>query len=204
MGHLDKLVPLLGAPRERLPRVYVSEAEGRDAAGRFALDPAGRSVVIHPGASWPWRRWPVERWGPLIGALHEVLPDHAVLVVRPPGEEDELSRTVAGTRGDVTVLPPLSIRELMAVLSRAGAYVGNDGGILHTAVALGIPTVGLFGGENDPRHWFPYSHLGPFRAVLQPSRETIPDKRGRRFPRPDATPEEVLKALLEVMAGSGS
>ena len=47
----------------------------------------------------------------------------------------------------------------MAVLSLADLWFGNDGGMLHAAVALGPATVGIFGptkagrwGYNEPRH----------------------------------------------------
>jgi heptosyltransferase-1 len=39
-----------------------------------------------------------------------------------------------------------------------------DGGIVHTAVAMGRPTLALFG-PTDPAIWFPYEDLGPFRVL---------------------------------------
>jgi ADP-heptose:LPS heptosyltransferase len=49
----------------------------------------------------------------------------------------------------------LSIRELSAFLGAASAYVGNDSGPKHLAVANGTPTISLFGPE-DPFEWHPY------------------------------------------------
>jgi ADP-heptose:LPS heptosyltransferase len=49
------------------------------------------------------------------------------------------------------------LRELGAILARAGLYVGNDSGITHLAAAWGAPTLALFG-PTDPAVWAP---LGP-------------------------------------------
>jgi ADP-heptose:LPS heptosyltransferase len=55
---------------------------------------------------------------------------------------------------------------LGALLSRAGAYLGNDSGISHLAAAWGAPTLSLFG-PTDPAVWAP---LGPrSRALRSPS-----------------------------------
>lgn len=196
-GHLDKLVPLLGPVPDRRPRVYVTDEERRAAAARFGLSSGRPEIFLHPGATWPWREWPTDRWPLLARRLAADHPQARLHVVAPPGAP-ELARDLAGRAG-VEALPALSIRELMAVLSWGALFVGNDGGILHTAVALGVPTVGIFGGENDPREWFPYAHLGPYRSVLASSTERLPDGKGRHFPRPDATPDEVADAAREVM-----
>lgn len=54
---------------------------------------------------------------------------------------------------DAVALP---LRHLAAVLSRASAMVSNDCGAMHIAVAVGTPTIGIFGpGQDDV--WFPYT-----------------------------------------------
>jgi heptosyltransferase-2 len=56
--------------------------------------------------------------------------------------------------------PPASlaspdIRRLAATLSEGAVYAGNDSGPRHLAVAVGTPTVTIFGPE-DPLEWHPY------------------------------------------------
>jgi len=198
MAHLDKLTPLVGEVEERLPRLYVTPAAQDEAARKHGFGPETTEVFIHPGATWPWRLWPSERWPQLIRLLEESGSRVRVNVVTPPGDGTALARGIAGSTPTVRVLPPMGLRELMATLTHGSLYVGNDGGVLHMAVALGVPTVGLFGGENRPEEWFPYGHLGPFRPVLRSSRETFRDRHGNRFPRPDAIPEEVMDAVEAV------
>jgi ADP-heptose:LPS heptosyltransferase len=63
-------------------------------------------------------------------------------------------------------LPPLPLDELLALVAEASVYVGNDGGVLHCAVGLGVPCVAVFG-PTEPDIWFPHATLGPQRVVLQ-------------------------------------
>jgi ADP-heptose:LPS heptosyltransferase len=50
-----------------------------------------------------------------------------------------------------------------ACLKRCTLYVGNDSGLMHMAVAAGIPTLGLFGPGNEER----YGPSGPRGAVVR-------------------------------------
>jgi heptosyltransferase-2 len=60
-----------------------------------------------------------------------------------------------GGKGDFIHAAGLGVRELAAALSVCRAYVGNDSGPKHLAVAVGIPTFTFFGPE-DPVEWHPY------------------------------------------------
>jgi ADP-heptose:LPS heptosyltransferase len=42
--------------------------------------------------------------------------------------------------------------------------IAVDGGVMHAAVGLQVPTLALFG-PTDPRLWFPYEDSGPFRVL---------------------------------------
>lgn len=159
--HLDKLVPLLGrAPAARRPRLHVSEDERAAARARIGTE---RFVLVHPGSTWPHKAWPRERWPELIRGLRANGVDR-VLVVEPPTEAP-LARTLVPVGADgVEPLPVLDLRSLLAVVSLAALYVGNDGGMLHAAVALGVPTLGLFG-PTEEDIWFPYTSFGPYRVL---------------------------------------
>src|SRR6476619_3876425 len=55
----------------------------------------------------------------------------------------------------VTATQSLGLRVLAAVFTQASVVVGNDSGPKHLAIAVGTPTVTLFGPE-DPFEWHPY------------------------------------------------
>jgi ADP-heptose:LPS heptosyltransferase len=50
----------------------------------------------------------------------------------------------------------LSIRETASVIGKCSLFVSNDTGLMHVAVALGVPVVVIFG-PTDPRRTGPYS-----------------------------------------------
>jgi heptosyltransferase I len=126
----------------------------------------GAFAVLHPGSSdfGLYKRWPAERFSGLAARLSQ--SGTPVVVAWGPGERELAGRVVEAAGKDgagVRLAPetrPLSV--LIALLARAGVFVGNDSGPLHIASACGTPTVGLYG-PKDPSVYAPYS---PPRAVL--------------------------------------
>jgi ADP-heptose:LPS heptosyltransferase len=128
------------------------------------IEPGQPFLVLAPGATWASKEWPLERWRELIGLLLVQRPD-AILILTPPGSADtwgSLGKEIPPGRGGV--LPVLDLPRVLGLLSRSGLLVSVDGGIMHTGVGLGIPTVGLFG-PTRPDAWFPYEGSGPFRVL---------------------------------------
>jgi len=56
----------------------------------------------------------------------------------------------------------LSLAQMAGLLQRAALFIGGDSGLAHLAVALGTPTVVLFG-PSDPMKW---GVRGPRHAVV--------------------------------------
>ncbi len=123
-------------------------------------------LLLAPGATWPAKEWPRSHWQELVGRLvaESGLP---VRVLVPPGREETWGALGAGyERAEVEVLPRLPLVAVKRVLSAARTVVSVDGGVMHMAVGLGVPTVGLFG-PTDPATWFPYEEMGPYRVLAQ-------------------------------------
>jgi ADP-heptose:LPS heptosyltransferase len=60
---------------------------------------------------------------------------------------------------------PLSIPRLAAVLQRCQVHVGADSGVLHLAMALGVPTLSVFRDYEGLREWLP---VGPkHRSIVR-------------------------------------
>ncbi|HYM80064.1 MAG TPA: glycosyltransferase family 9 protein [Candidatus Limnocylindria bacterium] len=96
------------------------------------------------------RRWPIEGFVDLIGALLERHPDLRVLLTGAPGEA-EYVRTVH-ERVSETVRPrvlmtagPWSLDQFIASFDRMAVFVTNDSGPMHLAAAQGAPLVSLWG-----------------------------------------------------------
>ncbi len=118
---------------------------------------SGRYAVLNPGAAWPNKRWPAERFAAVaqhMAARHGL----RVFVTWGPAERALADAIVAAATGAAHLAPPTSIADLTALLRGAALVVSGDTGPMHLAAATGAPIVGLFGptwpernGPWDPR-----------------------------------------------------
>ena len=109
---------------------------------------AERAIVVHAGATKAFQRWPRENFVNLANRLAE---DHQVCWIRQ-GAND-----VSGLDSGVQIIDTLSIADLVALLSRARLFIGNNSGPFQIASALGTPSVIINGPSSrcwDP-FWFP-------------------------------------------------
>jgi lipopolysaccharide heptosyltransferase I len=112
------------------------------AAERPAWAPQGRYIVMLHAASRAEKRWPQERWI----ALGQLLARHDYAMVLPGGTTAEraVSARIAAELPNAMAAPEMSLGEVAALLGHASGVVGVDTGLTHLAVALGVPTVGIY------------------------------------------------------------
>jgi len=155
--HLLSSVDAVGArlPGEATPRLYLSDAERARARGILVEQGLGENedyLMIAPGASTPFRRWPPERYGSLAAAAKERLGLRSA-VTGSPGEKAIADAVVAASDGAaVNLAGRTTVRELAAVAAGARAFVGNDSGPIHLAASVGTPVVGILG-PTTPEVW---------------------------------------------------
>jgi ADP-heptose:LPS heptosyltransferase len=116
-------------------------------------------AIINPGAGWPSKLWPTERFAAVAEYLGKKwsLP---TLVVWAGNKEKRMAEEIAAhSGGHAQVGPNTSLTELAALARRARLFLGSDTGPLHLAAAVGTPCVGLYGpwpakihGPYGPRH----------------------------------------------------
>lgn len=125
----------------------------REVATRFGGD---GYALINPGAAWPNKRWPAERFGAVAAALRDRAGLRS-LVLWGPGEESVARSVAASAHGAADVLPPTTIIDLFALARRARLMVSGDTGPLHIAAAMSTPLVALFGPTLPERNgpWAP-------------------------------------------------
>jgi lipopolysaccharide heptosyltransferase I len=112
-----------------------------------AIETAGgplQYVVINPGAAWPNKRWPPERFGALAAALQQKF-DLRSLITWGPSEKDLATLVASNSVGAATLAPPTSVSDLAVLMRDAALVVSGDTGPLHIAAAMGTPLVGLYG-----------------------------------------------------------
>ena len=153
------------------------------------------AVVLHPCAGAPSRCWPVGRYATVARALRR---QGVRVVVTGGADEDELVARFAARAGlpDADLFAGgLPFDELCALVAGARAVVSGDTGIAHLAVALGTPSVTLFG-PVPPSRWGPPPHPR-HRALWHPGPDGDPHG---HHPDPSLLrvhPADVLQALAE-------
>lgn len=164
-----RLLEPFGGPRQLpTPRLAVSGAESgwaRDWLAARGIRAGQRLVAVHPGASGPGKRWPVERFAAVIREILDRGDVRVIAIEDPHGYGAELAN-IAGVSG---VRPTL--RQLLALLAVADVLVCNDSGPMHMAAMVGTPTVAIF----HPHAAREFAPLGDGHHALKPDFERPSD-----------------------------
>lgn len=115
------------------------------------IDPDGRWLVLHPGASAPSRRYPPHHWQSLVRMLGERIG--CPLVFTGAAHEAALIEQISpsGTMRVHSLAGQLGVGELGALLAQSSLVVSNNTGPAHLAAAVGAPVVDLYALTN-PQH----------------------------------------------------
>ena len=157
-----------GLPRGPVPRAKVFPQP--DAIARVEKVLRDRGIrggepyaVLQPGGRMTSMRWPVDNFAELARWLGKTYGVRSVVNL---GRRDEqLAATVHSQMGsDAVVVDCFGARELIALLSRARLFFGNDSGPAHIAAALQRPSVVIFA-ATDPAQWHPWQVE---HRILQP------------------------------------
>ncbi len=102
-------------------------------------------IALHPGASCPSKRWPLERYVLLGKKALENTPYR--LAVIGGKEEIPLGQSLKEALGEraLDLTGKLGLKELAAFLKRCEFLVTNDSGPVHVAAAVGTRTLCIFG-----------------------------------------------------------
>ncbi len=105
----------------------------------------GRFAILNPGAGWPSKIWPADRYGELAKHLATAYGLRSVAVWGTADELPLAERIVATSGGSTLLAPNTSMTELASLCRRAAIFVGSDTGPMHLAVAVETPTISLHG-----------------------------------------------------------
>ncbi|MEH6405205.1 MAG: glycosyltransferase family 9 protein [Sneathiella sp.] len=152
--HIHKAVAnakLIGVDHPIPPLIKPTEAQSRWAEELLGLAQDTRPILaLAPTANFHLKQWHYENYLGLAKALTAedgILPGARIAIFGAPGEEAQALPVVEGLPEDqvINLVGKTSPMEAASILSKANLFVGNDSGLMHTAVAVQIPTVGLFG-----------------------------------------------------------
>jgi ADP-heptose:LPS heptosyltransferase len=145
-----------------------ADPDALDLAVPDVAPPVRDAAVVHPGAAYPSRRWPAERFAAV--ARHLAAGGCDVVVTGSPAEVP-LAREVAAAAGlptSAVLAGRTSTLEMAAVVAAAPVVVSGDTGVAHLATAYRRPSVVLFG-PVSPALWGPPRRTGargPLHVVL--------------------------------------
>jgi lipopolysaccharide heptosyltransferase I len=108
-------------------------------------------ALLNPGAAWPNKRWPPERFGALATLMRDRLGLRS-FVLWGPGEDAVAAEVALASHGAASVAPATTITDLASIARGARVMISGDTGPLHIAAAVGVPIVALFGPTRAERN----------------------------------------------------
>ncbi len=144
------------------PALYVNE-EAKNSVDELLREKNIRKdrpiVAIHPGSSNPAKIWSYERYGELVNKIDAEF-DPNIVIIGDRGEKHISDKIIGQVKEKVIDLTGrLSLKELIAFLSKIDLFIGNDTGPMHMAAALNIPVIAIFGRNIagvSPVRWGPW------------------------------------------------
>ncbi len=135
------------------PKLFVNERDIEKVVAilnRFELGEQNSYAVVAFQAVAASRRWGQQKY---IGAIKQIITRFNLKVVLTGSKEeaacgDEIA-AAAGTREVINLAGKTTLRETLALVSRARFFLGNDSGPAHLAAAVGTPLV-VLSGADDP------------------------------------------------------
>jgi heptosyltransferase I len=150
----------LGVPR-RYEWPLPLAADERAAQATFLGDRQAPIAVLVVGTSRSRKEWPVERWARLAESLHGDLGYEVCIAGSDQPDERRRALEIARlARSPVLDERRDDVRRLLWILDGAAIAISPDTGPFHLAVALGVPSIGLYG-HTDP------ARVGPGRRFLE-------------------------------------
>lgn len=121
-------------------------------------------IVFHLGANFKYRLWPP---GYTIHFLRKITDEFKQLKIVLTGSKKDITNefvsqvinepSIKTNKKIVNLIGKTTIPELIAVIKKAKLFIGPDTGILHLAVGLGVPTIGLYGPDTPHK-------VGPYKS----------------------------------------
>ncbi|MFA5038994.1 MAG: glycosyltransferase family 9 protein [Candidatus Omnitrophota bacterium] len=140
-------------------------------------------VAAGGGATWGkdahFKQWPASHF-PEFLRLMEKERDPGTIVLLGSAEEKKSEEHFVGlSRHVLNLCGRTNLLQAAAILSKAGLFIGNDGGLAHLAAALDVPVISFFG-PADPRVYAPLSHASPV-VTISKDMDCRPCYRGFRY-----------------------
>jgi ADP-heptose:LPS heptosyltransferase len=120
-----------------------------------------KTIVIHVGGGWVYRRWSEAKWIELIDILQS-RPYDSIMVIGGVGERDILNRIESGViKKSKIQFKVTTLKEMINEIDQCTLFIGLDSGPMNLAVCLNRKIIALFG-PGDSSMWKPLNAEGRF------------------------------------------
>jgi heptosyltransferase-3 len=157
LSRLDAL-KILGIKNGEMKLDFFISNEARFFAKKFfeenKIDTRNLLISISPTSRRHFRCWALERYARLADWLISKF-DAKIILVWGPGEKGVVEKVKHFMKEDPIISwETKNLFELGAILERCDLHIGNDNGTKHIAVAMGKPTITIYG-PASPISWTP-------------------------------------------------
>ena len=143
--NLDYLAPLKVPLKDKKIKLWLDPKEKKFASNFFKSKKlSGKVVAVHPGgASGSGHNWSPARYAELVECLQRLKVN--VLLIEGKGEKELTGEILSKLKRHPAVLGGFTdIRRLGAVLEKSAVLISKNTGTMHTAAAVGTPTISFF------------------------------------------------------------
>jgi ADP-heptose:LPS heptosyltransferase len=159
-------------PVEQLIRASQADVNrGRELLKEIGVGFSANLVVIQPGSGGLDKCWHIDNFLAVAKELGSK-GDEVIFLLGPAELERFSDVIIENINGVARCLTELSLADVLALLSCADVFVGNDSGVTHLAAALGVRTLAVFGSTNPDV----YGPIGSTVTVFADSTEAFAKK----------------------------
>jgi ADP-heptose:LPS heptosyltransferase len=129
----------------------VLTSEEKDTSIQFlkynGIPQGARKVLIHPGAAYLSKMWPVDHY---IQLAKKLIQEQCWIIVTGSPDEMDIAESIRQQTGDkcICAAGKISFRESIALVSHVEFCVTGDTAMMHAAAAVGVQVYALFGPTN--------------------------------------------------------
>ncbi len=138
-----------GVPCQSNEYEFFLDDASRKRIGEFLaaklIAPTDFTIVLNPGGNWDLKRWGPERFSQSANELMSKFK--AKIIITGSAKDLPLARQIASKMKEPPIITcgETSLKEFGALIERSKLFISADSGPMHIAVALGTPTIALFG-----------------------------------------------------------
>lgn len=132
-----------------------------------------RIAILNPGATAESKMWEPDRFGQTAQIIHKRFGYQSVAVWGGTKERRMAELIVSHSKGTAVLAPDTDLHHLAALISQSSLFISGDTGPLHMAVALDVPTIGLYGSTKP-------GDSGPYQQVALQNAYEAGSRRHRR------------------------